>query len=96
MTDLTPEQAIDAIDRRAYEMALAVLREPELRTELFVEAEQLAGRLVEVNDELERSNPAAHQQRSHQVSEATLDLLFVRLEIEMYSRRINRMRRPVE
>jgi hypothetical protein len=96
MTKPSPEQEIDTVDRRAFEMAQAVLRDPGLRGVLFDEADRLAKRLVEANEELERTDPAAHEEREHQVSEATMDLFFTRFETEMCSPRLNRLRRPEE
>jgi hypothetical protein len=86
---------IDAIDGRAFEMARTVLRDPGRRAELLPEAEQLSDRLDGLNDRLAREDPARHDERTLQISEATLDLLFVRMDTGTFSLRINRLRRPV-
>jgi len=95
MTVVRPTDEIDAIDKRAFEMAQAVLADASLRASLYPEAAKLASRLTELNQELEQRDPPAHKARAPQVSEATLDLLFVRFEIQMYSLRLNRLRRPM-
>jgi hypothetical protein len=86
---------LDAIDSRAFKMASSVLYDPAMRTDLAQEADRLSRRLVEVQKQLEREDPGACDRRRSQISEATLDLTYVRLDIPLLSLRLGQMKRTM-
>ena len=84
-------QEIRSIDRKAEDMAEAVIRDPSLREEFMLESETLEDRLLYLADELEKIDPAAYETVADQVSEASLDLFFVQMENDMVSLRLGRL-----
>lgn len=89
--ELTDE--LDAIDRRAFQMARAVLADPAMRTDLAEEAGRLSSRLVEVKKQLEQEDPKACDERRSQISEATLDLTYARFDVPLMSLRLGQIKR---
>jgi hypothetical protein len=92
--ELTDE--LDAIDRRAFEMARSVLADPAMRTDLAEEADRLSNRLVEVKRQLEQEDPKVCEERRSQISEATLDLTYARYAVPLMSLRLGQIKRTVD
>ena len=94
MTSKVVVEEIAEIDRRSFEMASQAAQQPDIRSELAPEARQLADQLAELSKTLKRSDPPVHAAVKMQVSEATLDLLFVQTGTPVYSLRLGRLCRP--
>jgi len=79
---------LEAIDSQAFAMALSVFKNPELRSELAEKASLLSHRLNFIFEELKRKDLKAYLERSEIISEATLDLNFVEMDIDAVSLRL--------
>jgi hypothetical protein len=84
-------QEIRSIDRKAADMAEAVVMDPSLREQVESESEILEDRLMYLADELERIDPDAYRTVTDQVSESLLDLFFVQMENDTVSLRLGRV-----
>ena len=84
-------QEIVAIDDVAEEMAISVLKNTQLRSDLEKKSQALEKRLLYLADELERIDPSAYETMANQVSEALLDLAFVQIDTDLISLRLNQV-----
>jgi len=79
---------LEDIDRQAFDLAVTVAQHPALRSRLGDTAELLKKRLLEIADELKHADPATYEQRSDQISAATRDLDFVKVDRDPTSLRL--------
>ena len=71
------EEDLEAINKRAFQMALSIHDDSSLRSQLSEEASLLKKRLLNIAAELERIDPGGKKRRFHPISESILDLNFV-------------------
>ncbi len=81
-------EELEAINKRAFEMALSVHKDPASRTQLSQEASLLEKRLLHIAGELEQGDAAMHKQWFHRISESLLELMFVEAETPTVSLRM--------
>ncbi len=81
-------EELEAINKRAFRMALSVHEDSSLRSRLAEEASLLKKRLLDIADEIKRIDPAVHEQWFHWISESLLDLNFVEAETSTTSLRL--------
>ncbi len=81
-------EELKVINKRAFDMALSVHKDPGLRTQLTEEATPLQMRLLEIAEEIERIAPAVHKQWFHTISESILDLNFAKAATDFTSLRL--------
>lgn len=81
-------EELEAINKRAFGMALSVHKNPSLRSQLAGEANLLRKRLMNIADELQRVGHNTNKPYSHWVSESILDLDFVVAERDITSLRL--------
>ena len=83
-------EEIRTIDKRAWEMAALVLKNPVLRKSLAPQAAALGERLLVVADALKTMEPNRYEEWGEQISESVLDLQFVEQPMDIVSLRLGR------
>ena len=79
------------IDDEAWNMALAVWKDPALRTQYSERANALSDRLTDLADQLQANYPEAFKSNRERISESLLDLNSVTENSDMCSVRLGRI-----
>ena len=86
-------EELTRVDRRAFELAELVARDPEQRAQVKDEASRLSDRLDLLADRLEADHLDLYDEWSDRISEAILDLAFAESESDSVSLRLGRLLR---
>jgi hypothetical protein len=70
-------EELEIINKQSFEMACSVHKEPALRTQFAEKAHLMRERLLDIAEELKRTDPAMHRTWFYRISESHLDLSFV-------------------
>jgi hypothetical protein len=81
-------EEFNRLDRRAFELARLVARDPTLRAQFEDETRQLTCQAEQLVERLEREHPDLHDDLSDRISESFLDLSFVETESDDVSFRL--------
>jgi hypothetical protein len=81
-------EELTRVDRRAFELAELVARDPEQRAQVEDEASRLSDRLDLLADKLEAEHADLYEQWSDRISEAYLDLSYVESDSDHVSLRL--------
>jgi len=84
-------EELTLVDRRAFELAELVARDPEQRAKVKDEASRLSVRLDLLADKLEAEHANLYEEWSDLISESYLDLSFVEFDSDVVSLRLGRM-----
>lgn len=86
-------EELTRVDRRAFELAELVARDPEQREQVKDEASRLADRLDLLVDKLEADHADLYDEWSDRISESYLDLSFVECDTDAVSLRLGEILR---
>lgn len=82
-------EELNELEKKAFEMAVKVLKDPSIRPELEKEAEQMLASLDKLAEAIDSEDPELVGDLPEKISEATLDLLFVQADTGIKSVRLS-------
>ena len=86
-------EELEMINKQSFGMACSIHKEPALLAQSGEKARLVIKRLLDIAKELKRTDPAAHQQWFHPISESFLDLQFIEEETGAVSLRFGDLRK---